>query len=129
MKIARARYTGTMRSHTRNCPSGESYKFRNPMGGEPRWEDIGSVADALDLEEQNVFDVEWTTQGEVARMVGSQVETAKDALEELSYRQKQKLTTALDLDVKGNSPEEELEEALEPAVQGMVKQLETQNYR
>lgn len=126
MKIAEVKYVGPMRSHTRRGPSGEEYHFRNPMGGEPHPTDVNSVQDARALEEQDVFDVEWTAQGEVARRVGRQASSAKDALSALSYRQKQRLTSALNLDVKGNSPEDELEEALEPAVEEMLHNIENQ---
>ena len=43
---------------------------------------------------------------------------------DLSYRQKQKMVSALGLEVKGNAPKEELEEALEPVVAEMAELAE-----
>ena len=126
MKFAEVSYHGPMRSANRHGEEGAYYKFRNPMGGEPQPEPVYNLNDALSFAKQDVFEVDWTVQGEVARRVGRQVQNAQDSMRELSYRQKQKLTTALGLDVQGNSPEEELDEALEPAVEKMLKQIETQ---
>lgn len=126
MKLADVSYHGPMRSATRYGEEGTYYKFRNPMGGDPQPEAVYNLHDALRFAEQDVFEVDWTVQGEVARRVGRQVQSAQDAMRELSYRQKQRLTTALNLDVKGNSKEEELDEALEPAVEEMLQQIETQ---
>lgn len=126
MKVADVRYTGPMRSSSHKGPSGKRYLFKNPMGGDPRPTPIHSLEDALKFAQQDVFEVDWSVQGEVARRVGPQATNAQDALRELSYRQKQRLTSALDLDVKGNSKEDELERALEPAVEEMIRQVENQ---
>lgn len=129
MKYAEVSYHGPMRSMNRYGTEGTYYKFQNPMGGEPRPEPVYNLEDALNFAKQDVFEVDWTVQGEVARRVGQQVSSAQDAMRELSYRQKQRLTTALELDVRANSKEDELEEALEPAVEEMLSQIETQKRR
>lgn len=125
MKYAEIRYTGPMRSVHRKGESGKEYRFSNPMGGSPRPVPVHNLQDALALDKQDVFDADWTVQGEVARRVGPSATDAHEALTGLSYRQKQKLTTALNLDVKGNAKEDELEEALEPAVDEMLTNVET----
>lgn len=125
MKIAEVRYTGTMRSNMRKGRDGTLYKFRNPMGGEPIPEPVNSLQDALDFEQVDELEVDWTVQGEVARRVGNHASNAKDALAAMSYRQKQKLVKALGPEgVKGNAPEDELEEALQPVVEEMMTQME-----
>lgn len=90
------------------------------------WVPVSVLEDAYDFAEQDVYDVDWTAQGEVARRVGRQASSARDALTDLSYRQKQRLTSALGLDVQGNSKEDELDEALEPAVEKMIEGLNNQ---
>lgn len=126
MKFAEVKYTGSMRSAHRKGADGARYRFRNPMGGNPAPVSVRNLEDALSFAEQDVFEVDWTVQGEVARRVGKHASDAQEALGGLTYRQKQRLTTALGLDVQGNSKEEELEEALEPAVDEMIRQIENQ---
>lgn len=125
MKYAEISYVGPMRSVFRKGESGTEYRFRSPMGGNPRPVAVHNLQDALSLAEQDVFEVDWTVQGEVAKRVGPSASNAKDALADLSYRQKQRLTSTLNLDVKGNAKEDELEEALEPAVEEMLTNAET----
>lgn len=126
MKVATVTYQGRMRTHNRKGPSGETYHFTNPSSGAPTEQVVQSLEDARHFEQQDdTFDVDWTAQGRVARMVGDSVADAGSVLKNLSYRQKQRLTSSLNLDVKGNAPEEELNEALEPAVQEMTEQIET----
>lgn len=115
-----------MRSHNRKGPSGATYHFTNPVSGEPTTLAVHSLEDARQFEQQDeTFDVEYTAQGQVARMVGDSVANAGSVLKELSYRQKQRLTSSLNLEVKGNAPEEELDEALAPAVEEMTEQIES----
>jgi hypothetical protein len=124
MKVANVTYAGTMRSDNRRCPSGEIYRFRNPMGGSPTPISVESLQDAEYFEGNDIFEVEWTAQGEILRQINGPASSAKDALMDLSYRQKQKMVSALGLEVKGNAPKEELEEALEPVVAEMAELAE-----
>lgn len=118
MKFAQVQYTGPMRTHNRKGKSGEMYHFNSPTGERGSNEvPVSVLEDAYEFAEQDVYDIEWTAQGEVARRVGRQASSARDALTDLSYRQKQRLTSALGLDVQGNSKEDDLDEALEPAVE------------
>lgn len=124
MKLATVTYNGEMRSHYRKGPSGERYHFDNPPGSDPIPVAVGSVEDARSLADQDVFEVEWTAVGHFARTVG---ESAKDAgltLKDMSYRQKQKLVSTLDLDVAGNAPEDKLDQAIKPAVDELRKEME-----
>lgn len=126
MKVATVTYQGRMRSHNRKGPSGQTYHFTNPVSGEPTERPVHSLEDARHFaEEDSTFDVSWTAQGRVARMVGDSVSDAGSVLKNLSYRQKQRLTSALNLEVKGNAPEEELDEALAPAVEEMTERIES----
>jgi hypothetical protein len=114
-----------MRTHNRKGPSGERYHFTNPVDGEPTEVPVYSFEDARHFERQDdTFDTSWTAQGRVARMVGDSVSDAASVLKELSYRQKQRLTSSLNLEVKGNAPEDELDEALQPAVEEMTEQID-----
>lgn len=124
MKIAKARYTGPMRTHQRRGPSGRRYMFNNPPLQDSPWVAIHTLEDARQLaRNDDVFDIEWTVQGEVTRSIGDELADAADALKSLSYRQKQRLTTALGLDVSGNADEDRLDDELLPAVQDMADSM------
>lgn len=124
MKVAIAKYTGRGRTHNRSGPSGAEYRWAKRDDGESTAVAISAVEDAQRFETLGIFDVEWTPQGKVARMVGDSVQEAGSVLKDLSYREKQRLTSALNLEVKGNAPEEELTEALAPAVEEMTDEIE-----
>lgn len=124
MKVATVTYTGRMSSHNRTGPSGTRYHWNQTTSDDQEPVEVKSLEDAEQFENQSVFDVTWTPQGKVARMAGDKVSGASSVLKELSYRQKQRLTSALDLDVKGNAPEESLDEALAPAVDEMTDQID-----
>lgn len=119
MKIAEVTYTGTMRTQT-----ARGYRFKSPSSRNRLPTDVDSVSDAEWFETQDVYDVEWTPQGKLARQVGDQVSSAQEALEQLGYRQKQRLVKAWEVNVKANAGEEELDEALEPVAEEMVKEME-----
>lgn len=122
MIVAEVKYTGTMRSQF-----ARGYKFSYPSGQSgPIPTDIYSVEDAEWFERQDVYEVEWTSQGKLARKIGGHVDNAKEALEQLGYRQKQKLVKAYEVNIRANAGEEELDEALEPIAEEMVKQMEVQ---
>ena len=122
MKYAEVNYDGPMRTAQRRGPSGEMYHFTANSSDSATTTDVESLEDALMFAKQDVFNVDWTPQGEVARRVGPRAQDAHSVLTELSYTQKQKLVSTLNLDVAGNSKEEELEEALEPVVEEMLNQ-------
>lgn len=125
MKVATVTYQGRMRSHNRKGPSGQMYHFSNPVSDDPTTLPVRSLEDARHFEQKSdTFELEYTAQGKVANMVGDSVSNASSVLKELSYRQKQRLTSSLNLEVKGNAPEEELDEALEPAVEEMTQRIE-----
>ena len=124
--VAHVTYTGRMDSDFRYGPSGRLYKFRNPMGGDPRSLAVNNVEDALHFDGNDVFDMEWTAYGRLARKVGGPIADAKEALKEMSYRQKQSLVSSLSLDVAGNAAEDTMDEALEPMVDDLQRQMENQ---
>lgn len=124
MKVATARYTGRSRSHNRSGSSGNVYHWNLNDSGESTEVDIPSVQDAEEFDQLGIFDVEWTPQGKVARMTGDTIRGASSVLKDLSYREKQRLTSALNLDVKGNAKEEELTQALAPAVEEMTDEID-----
>jgi hypothetical protein len=111
MKVAKARYTGPMRSSHRRVPSGESYTFhRYESQPEREWEIIEDIDDARHLADTPTIEVEWTPLGRLK----AASETPLEAISEMGYQAKQKLVgdEGFDLDVAGNSSEEDLEEAL-----------------
>jgi len=124
MKVATVKYTGRGRSHNRSGPSGTEYRWSNRVSGESTAVNVAHVEDAERFESLGGFDVEWTPQGKLVRMAGDTFTEAGALLKDLSYREKQRLTSALDLEVKGNAPEDELTEALAPAVEEMTDEIE-----
>lgn len=122
MNVAEVKYTGVMRSM-----NARGYNFQYPSGNEgPRPTDVTSVEDAEWFESQDVYEVDWTPQGKLARKIETPVENAKEVLSDLGYRQKQRLVKVYEVNVKANASEEELDEALQPVAEEMVKQMETQ---
>lgn len=124
MKVATVTYQGEMRSHYRRGASGERYNFDNPPGSDPLPVAVSSVKDARKMAENDVFDVEWTAVGHFARTVGESAKNAGMSLKDMSYRQKQKLVKTLDIDIAGNAPEDELNEAIEPVVEELRMEME-----
>jgi hypothetical protein len=118
MKVAKARYTGSMSSHSRRVPSGETYTFPTysaEVEDGREWKDIDNVEDAKHLEEQPVIEVEWTPMGRLR----SRGDDIKSAISDLGYEAKQKLVgeDGFDLDVPGNASGDEMEEALKQHVE------------
>ena len=125
MKVAKARYTGPMRSQKRRGPSGTKYHFSNPPGSDGIWVAISSVEDAEKFESLSVFDVKWTIRGRASRSLGDRVTNATSAVTDFSDRQKERLVSALNLDVSKTSEKSQLEKELEPAVEEMAQQMDT----
>lgn len=121
MKVAQARYNGTMVSRFFRGPSGEEYKFRSPER-EGMWLPIESIRDAEALEEQDVYEVDWTVTGEVLHSIEEPVSGVDAMLQEMGYRQLQKL--AQKLDVKATQTEEDLEQAIKPEVEQLAERME-----
>lgn len=118
MKIADVTYTGNMRTMRTTGASGEVYRFKNPLGGDPRPINLESIEEAKYFERKgDVYEVEWTVLGLLAKSAKPPV----DALTDLGYRQKQKI--AKRFDVKANQKEDELEEELKPYVEELENQI------
>lgn len=118
MNVAKARYTGRMRSATRKTPQSNTYTFHTYTGevDESReWVDIDDVDDARWLDEQSGIEVEWNPVGRLKAQAGD----VTSALSEMAYNQKQKLVAELDLDIAGNSAEDDLEDAIREHVDEM----------
>lgn len=125
MKVATVKYTGQMQSQTVRCPSGTQYSLSNPMGGSPVETDVTSVEDAVWFERRSdVYDLEWTATGELAKKVHQPATDAKEAIEEIGYHTKKRIAGSLGLDVSNNPKQEELDEELEEAVDDLQKQME-----
>lgn len=119
MTIAKARYTGSMRTHTRRGPSGRTYSFHTSPDTDG-WVDIDEPEDARHLAEQSVIEVEWSTLGRLKAQSGD----AMEAITEMGYSAKQKLVgdDGFDLDVAGNASEDDLEAALQDHVRELTEE-------
>jgi hypothetical protein len=124
--VAKARYTGQDRTHSRRGPSGKRYRFQRMQTGDTdyEWVEIEDAQDAEALADNESFAVEWTAIGTVMRKFDDAKQAVSDGLDDLPYTEKQQLSTALDLDVAGNAKEEELDEALAPVVEDLRTQME-----
>lgn len=123
MKIARARYTGTMVSKFYRGPSGEQYKFKNPENN-PRWVDIESIRDAENLASNDVYEVDFTPLGTTLVSFEGPMNNIDAMMEEMGYHAKQKI--AKRFGIKANQKEEDLEEAIRPEVEQLAEQMEHQ---
>lgn len=110
MNVAEARYVGSKRHQHLRSPHGTDYLLgRHASDPEASWVAVEAVEDARWLADQPAIEVRWKPLGRLKAATGD----AADALTDWSYRQKQKLVAELDLDIAGNAPEEEMDEALQ----------------
>lgn len=108
MIVARARYTGRTRGHTRRTPSGETYRFPKRDVDDPFIE-IEDADDARWMERQsNNIEVEWTALGKIRDKFSSVEEVLAQ-----QYQEKRSLATELGLDFEGTPDEDTLDESLE----------------
>jgi hypothetical protein len=126
MKYAEVTYRGPMQSHNERAPSGETYRFLNPMGGEPRATAVESVKDAAFFEEKGEpFEVEWTPQGELVSKATGPVSDATEVLKDIGYHEKKRIAKAFGVKPESSHPtQEELDEAMEPVVEDLKQQME-----
>lgn len=119
MKVAEARYTGSMRTHHRKGPSGSDYNFHSYEEDELEWVVIESPEDARWLDRQPGIEVEWTPMGRLK----AASDDVYSAIESLGYQAKQRLVgeEGFDLDVAGNAKESEMEEELKKHVEELDK--------
>lgn len=126
MKLADVYYTGPGRHKQRRGPSGERYRFTVGSNGAPDVPaPVESVRDAIYFAEHDVFRVEWTPLGRVAKASTTLEGPASgvDAmLDEWGYRTKQQLAKSLGLNAGGS--EEEIEDRLGPEIERLQKQME-----
>ena len=125
MKVAKARYTGPMRSQKRRGPSGTQYHFSNPPGSDGIWVPVASVEDAEKFDSLPVFDVTWTLRGRASRSFGDRLTHTKDAVADFASRRKEWLVSALNLDVSKTREKSQLEQELEPAVEEMAQHMDS----
>lgn len=124
MKYAEVTYAGPMQSQRVRGPSGERYKFSNPMGGSPISRPVDSVEDAEFFERKgSPYSIEWTAKGELAKKATGPVGDVKEALSEIDYHEKLSLVSDFGLDPDSRS-EENLDEELEQVVQDLQTQME-----
>jgi hypothetical protein len=128
MKLATVYYTGDNRRHSRRGPSGERYNWsRGTHGASDTPASVESVKDALHFAGLDVFRVEWTGVGRVAKMSQALEEPAdgiSSMLSDMGYRQKQAL--AKNLGLKAGGKEEELDARLRPEVEKLQEQMESE---
>jgi len=126
MKYAEVKYTGPMNSVNVRAPSGERYRLTNPMGGSPTPVAITSMEDVEHFERNDsVYDIEWTSTGEIARRVTGPISSVSDVLTEIGYHEKKRIAKALGVEPDTAHPtQEELNEELEPVVKDLQQQME-----
>jgi len=126
MKYAEVKYTGPMNSVNVRGPSGEKYRLTNPMGGSPKPVAINSIDDVRHFEQnESVYDVEWSSTGEIARKVTGPINSVSDVLSEIGYHEKKRIAKALGVKPDSAHPtQEELNEELEPVVKDLQQQME-----
>lgn len=126
MKFADVYYEGRQMRHSRRGPSDQRYHFKR---GTSDTKDIparvDSVKDALYFARTEIFRVEWTAVGQVAR-ASMELEAPASEIEamlsDLGYRQKQRMAKRLGLNAGGK--EEELDERLRPEIEQLQEQME-----
>jgi hypothetical protein len=124
MKVAEVRYTGRGRRHSRRGPSDKRYSWQRTTTGQPDTvEEVDNVQDALYFAESGVFEVEWSPLGRLAKATEGPVTESEAALEQIGYRQKQKIAKSLGL--KAGGSEDELDERIQPEIDRLKEQMET----
>lgn len=117
MKVAEVVYGGPMTPHVYRTPRGERYRF---VPGRP--EPLESLEDAEWFKQQDGFDVEWTVHGDVLRTAGGSIDDLQAYLQDVGYREKQKLAQLVG--IKANQSDEELTAELEDAVDDLQATIE-----
>lgn len=124
MDIAKVRYTAfTETVHTHTTPTGGSYKFKY-YTHDTHWTDVDEVEDAKYFDQHESFAVKWTPAGRIARAANGTIESAKDVLDEMGYREKQSL--AKDHGIKANQKEEDLNAELQEVVEDFARDMQFQ---
>lgn len=123
MLVAEVRYVGRQRRHSRRGPSDERYSWQRRTSGVPdKTVEVENVEDALYFDESDVFEVEWSPLGRIAKATESPVTDAQAALKQIGYREKQRIAKAFGLNAGGT--ESELEERIEPEIETLQEQME-----
>lgn len=117
MKVARARYVGSMRHHSRACPSGRTYTFKRSSSGS-EWVDIEDPRDARALERARNVELDWTAIGRLRAKVAEGSDAIQAVLDE-SYQYKRSLATKLGLEFDGTPDQESLDEALQDHIEDL----------
>lgn len=119
MKYADVTYTGPMKRHRQKAETGNWYEFNRD-----RPVPVDSVEDAEMFVSLELFDVEWTIHGQLARQIDGEIDSVSGALSELGYREKQSF--AKKVGIKANQSEEKLEEELQEEVESLQEVLENE---
>lgn len=125
MKVAEVYYVGRGRRHSRRGPTDQRYSWQrrsSDADADDRPAAVDNVEDALYFDELDVFRVEWSPVGKIVKNTEGPVSEAGEALQNMGYRQKQKL--AKSLGIKADGKEEELNERLQPEVDRLKEQME-----
>lgn len=124
MNVADVRYTGPMRTHYHQGPSGTRYRFVTTTE-ENRPTAVESVADAEHFAGNDVYDVDWTPQGRLLRVAHDPATDAAEVVSNWSWQLKQQIVSAVDeIDAVGNDDKSEVEEALEQHLQELNQHQE-----
>ena len=116
MIVARARYIGKKRGHTRRGPS-ETYRFPKRNVDDP-WVDIEDPEDARYFERRNNnIEVEWTALGKIR----SKFSGVEEVLSQ-GYQAKRSLAADLGLSFEEQPDEDTLDETLEDYIEDLNQQ-------
>lgn len=121
MKVATVKYTGNMKMKTYRTSTGEKITFPGPR----RPVEISDLETAREFLDEPAYEVEWTIRGFLLREFYDESREIETALQEMAYREKQKV--AKKLGIKANQSEEELEEELLSEVDQFAKEMEVNN--
>lgn len=125
MKVADVYWRGRGNRHSRRGPSDKRYSWVSTTSDvDDIPAEVDEVQDAIYFADSDVFEVEWTPLGQLAKATEGAASSSAAALGQMGYRQKQKV--AQSLGIRADGSEEELEERITPEVEELRKQMEAE---
>lgn len=123
MKVADVYWRGRGNRHSRRGPSDQRYNWLSTTSDvDDIPVEMDSVEDAAYFADLENFEVRWTPLGRLAKATDGHASEAEAALEQIGYRQKQRM--AKSLGVRADGSEDELTERLAPEVEDLREQME-----
>lgn len=123
MKVADVYYEGRSLSHSRRGPSDLRYSWTQTTSDvDDIPAEVEEVEDAIYFDRNDAFRVEWTPLGRLAKAAEGPATEAEAALEQIGYRQKQKIAKSLGLNAGGS--EDELDDRIRPEIEQLQEAME-----